>query len=170
MKNSNHDENKDRLAEQYDLFANKFKALYLAEKERGAEAVSTALEKAREQLTTLGELSEEQGEVLKTYLDRDLEQTISDAKWLGEEAKEKLNPARLGAGALSSLASVLELTNNAIHSLLNKTVQALTYKTGEITSAGSLTCQACGQKIHLKKTGHVPPCPKCDGTLFYKGY
>ncbi|MDO9052112.1 MAG: hypothetical protein Q8J59_01505 [Methylotenera sp.] len=170
MKNSNHDENKDRLAEQYDLFANKFKALYLAEKERGAEAVSTALEKAREQLTTLGELSEEQGEVLKTYLDRDLEQTISDAKWLGEEAKEKLNPARLGAGALSSLASVLELTNNAIHSLLNKTVLALTYKTGEITSAGSLTCQACGQKKHLKKTGHVPPCPKCDGTLFYKGY
>ena len=170
MRNSNHDKNKDRLAEQYDLFANKFKELYLSGKDRGAEAVSTALEKAREQLTTLGELSAEQGEILKTYLDRDLAQTISDAKWLGEEAKEKLNPARLGAGALSSLASVLELTNNAIHSLLNKTVQALTFKTGEITSAGSLTCQACGQKVHLKKTGHVPPCPKCNGTLFYKGY
>ncbi|NOS95977.1 MAG: hypothetical protein HOP26_06110 [Methylotenera sp.] len=170
MKNSNHDENKDRLAEQYDLFANKFKELYLTGKERGSEAMSVALEKAREQLTTLGEFSSEQGEVLKTYLDRDLEQTISDAKWLGEEAKEKLNPARLGAGALSSLASVLELTNNAIHSLLDKTVQALTYKTGEITSAGSLTCQACGQKVNLKKTGHVPPCPKCNGTLFYKGY
>lgn len=168
MKHSDQDENK--LAEQYDLFANKFKELYLAGKERGGEAMSVALEKAREQLTTLGELSAEQGEVLKAYLDRDLEQTISDARWLGEEASEKLNPARLGAGALSSLASVLELTSNALHSLLNKTVQALTYKTGEITSAGSLTCQVCGQKVHLKKTGHVPPCPKCNGTQFYKGY
>ncbi|MDP3743338.1 MAG: hypothetical protein Q8Q76_03240 [Methylotenera sp.] len=172
MKNSGKDKDhdNDRLAEQYDIFANKFKELYLSEKDRGIEAMSVALEKAREQLTTLGEFSAEHGEVLKAYLDRDLEQTISDAKWLGEEAKEKLNPARLGAGALSSLASVLELTNNAVHSLLNKTVQALTYKTGEVTSAGSLTCQACGQKVHLKKTGHVPPCPKCDGTLFYKGY
>lgn len=166
----NNDQEKDRLAQQYDAFASKFKELYLSGKERGSEAMSAALEKAREQLTTLGEFSAEQGEVLKEYLGRDLDQTISDAQRLGEEAKEKLHPSRLGAGALSSLASVLELTSDALHSLLNKTVQALTYRTGEITSAGSLTCQACGQKLQLKQTGHIPPCPKCSGTLFHKGY
>lgn len=164
------DQEKDRLAQQYDVLASKFKDLYLSGKERGNEAMAMALEKAREQLTTLGEFSVEQGEVLKDFLRRDLEQTIADAERLGDEAKEKLHPARLGAGALSSLASVLELTSNALHSLFNKTVQALTYRTGEITSAGSLTCQACGQKVHLKKTGHIPPCPKCNGTLFHKGY
>jgi len=167
---NNSDQDKDRLVQQYDVFANKFKELYLSGKERGREAMTVALEKSREQLTTLGELSKEQGESMKEYLSRDLEQTISDAQRLGEEAKEKLHPSRLGAGALSSLASMLELANNALHSLMNKTVQALTYKTGEITSAGSLTCQACGQKLQLKKTGHIPPCPKCSGTLFQKGY
>lgn len=168
MNNSDHE--KARLAQQYDVFASKFKEIYLSGKERGSEAMSVALEKSREQLTALGEFSAEQGEVLKEYLGRDLEQIISNAQRLGEEAKEKLHPARLGAGALSSLAAVLELTGNALHSLMNKTVQALTYKTGEITSAGSLTCQACGQKMQLKKTGHIPPCPKCSGTLFHKGY
>ena len=132
--------------------------------------MAVALEKAREQMTSLGEFSSEQGEVLKQYLARDLDQTISDAKQFGEEAKERLHPARLGAGALSSFAAVLELTGNALHTLGEKTKEQLTYKTGEMTSAGTLTCQKCGHQVQLKKTGHVPPCAKCNGTVFTKGF
>lgn len=168
MDNDNHDRN--RLAEQYDKLASKFNELYLAGKERGRESMSVALNKAHEQLTALGEFSAEHGEELKKYLVRDLEQTISYAQHLGEEAKERLHPSRLGAGALSSLATALDLTSNALHSLSDKTKKTLTYKTGEMTSAGTLTCQSCEQKVHLKETGHVPPCPKCKGILFNKGY
>lgn len=166
----NNDQDKDKLARQYDMLASKFNELYLAGKERGRESMSVALEKAREQLTALGEFSAEQGEELKQYLARDLDQTIVDVQQLGEEAKERLHPARLGAGALSSLVTMLELTGNALRSLSDKTKETLTYKTGEMTSAGTLTCQACGQKMQIKQTGHVPPCPKCSGTLFNKGY
>jgi isocitrate dehydrogenase len=166
----NNDQDKSRLAEQYDKLASKFNELYLAGKERGREAMSVALEKANESLIELGEFGTEQGKDLKQYLARDLDQTISDAQRLGEEAKERFHPARLGAGALSSLATALELTSNALHSLSVKTKETLTYRTGEMTSAGTLTCQACGQEVHLKETGHVPPCPKCNGTLFNKGY
>jgi Zn finger protein HypA/HybF involved in hydrogenase expression len=166
----NNDQDKSRLAEQYDKFASKFNELYLSGKERGRESMSVALDKAHEQLTAVGEFSAEQGEELKQYLARDLDQTIADAQQLGEEAKERLHPARLGAGALSSLATVLELTGNAFHSLSSKTKETLAYRTGEMTSAGTLTCQACGQTVQLKKTGHVPPCPKCNGTRFKKGY
>ena len=168
MESQEHD--KSRLAQQYDIYASKFHELYLASKDRGREAMSAALEKAREQLTAVGEFSAEQGEVFKQYLARDLDQTIEDAQQLGEATKERLNPARVGGGALASLASALEVTGNALRSLSVKTKQALTYKTGELTSAGTLTCQACGQKMQLKKSGHVPPCPKCSGTLFTKGY
>ncbi|WP_126456022.1 zinc ribbon-containing protein [Sulfuriflexus mobilis] len=161
---------KAKLAQQYDKLASKFNELYLAGKERGREAMTVALDKAHEQLTALEEFSAAQGEELKHYLARDLDQTIADAQHLGEEAKERLHPSRLGAGALASLATVLELSSNALHSLSVKTKETLTYKTGEVTSAGTLTCQACGQEVHLKKTGHVPPCPKCDGILFNKGY
>ncbi|MBU2591158.1 MAG: hypothetical protein ABIJ24_00925 [Nitrospinota bacterium] len=166
----NKGEDKGKLEQKYDLLAKKFNELYQAGKERGGEAMSVAMEKARKQLTSLGELSEEQGEVFKKYLARDLDQTMVDAQRLGKEAKEKLNPARLGAGALSSLATILEFTGSALTTLSDKTKKSLVYKTGEITTAGTLTCQDCGNKIHLKETGHVPPCHKCKGTLFDKGY
>jgi isocitrate dehydrogenase len=164
------EQEKAKLAQQYDKLASKFKELYLAGKERGRESMAVALEKAHEQMTALGEYSAEHGAELKNYMARDLDQTIADAQHLGEEAKERLHPSRLGAGALSSLASALELTGNALHSLSEKTKEKLTYKTGEVTSAGTLTCQTCGQSVHLKVTGHIPPCPKCSGTRFNKSY
>jgi len=164
------EENREKLVQQYDMLANKFDELYLAGKERGREAMTVALDKAHEQLAALGEFSAEQGEELKRYLARDLDQTISDAKHLGEEARVRLHPARLGAGALSSLASVLELTGSALHTLSEKTKKKLTYKTGEMSSAGTLTCKKCGHQVQLKKTGHVPPCPECKGTQFSKGF
>lgn len=168
MESNDHDKN--TLAEQYDKLASKFNEIYLSGKERGREAMTAALDKAQAQLTALGTFSAEQGAALKESLARDLDLTISVAHQLKEEAKDRLQPSRLGAGALASIASVLELSSNALRSLSEHTQKSITYKTGEITSAGTLTCQSCGQKVHLKHTGHVPPCPKCSGTLFHKGY
>lgn len=164
------DKTKTNVARQYDLLAHKFSEIYSAGKERGRESMAEALEKARAHLTSLGELSAEQGEELKQYLARDLDQTMVDFEQLGDQAKDWFNPSRLGAGALSSLASVLQSGESTLHSLSSKAEESLTYKTGEVTSAGTLTCQTCHQKIHLKSTGHVPPCPKCSSTVFRKGY
>ncbi|MGA7964843.1 MAG: hypothetical protein WCB49_02935 [Gammaproteobacteria bacterium] len=166
----NKDQTRHRLIEQYDKLAEKFNELYREGRDYGRKSMSVALDKAREQLTELGEFSAEHGEELKKYLARDLDQFIADTRHLGKEAREQFHPSRLGAGALASLADVLESTGNALHSLGEKTKQTLTYKTGELTSAGTLTCRACGQKMHLKKTGHIPPCSKCSGTVFNKGY
>lgn len=164
------DQDKANLTRKYDTLAQRFNELYSAGKERGRESMAVALEKAREQLTAAGEFSAEQGEDLKQYLARDLDQTIADARQLGEDAKERLHPARLGAGALASLASILDATGEALRSLSGKAREALVYKSGELTSAGTLTCQSCGQKVQFKATGHIPPCPKCNATVFSKGY
>lgn len=164
------DQDKPALAQQYDKLASKFNELYLAGKERSREAMALALEKANEQMTAMGAFSAERGAELKHYLARDLDQTLADAQHLGEGAKERLNPGRLGAGALSSLAAALDATGNALHSLGEKTRGKITYSTGEVTSAGTLTCQACGQTMQLRETGHIPPCPKCAGTVFNKSY
>lgn len=164
------EQEKSRIEAQYDKLARRFNELYGEGRERGREAMAAALEKARRQLTELGEFGTARGEELKQYLGRDLDQLLADARQLGDEAREQLHPSRVGAGALASLADVLELTSKALHSLSDRTRKTLAYHTGEVTSAGTLTCQACGQKIHLHKTGHVPPCSKCRGTRFSKGY
>jgi len=167
---ANNEADKGKLAEQYDKLAHRFNELYQEGKTHGQDAMHEALEKARKQLTELGEFSAEHGEELKRYLARDLDRVVAEAQHLGAEAKERLHPSRVGAGAMASLASALQWSGDALRSLGKMADQSLVYKTGEVTSGGTLTCQGCGQQMHFKETGHIPPCPKCQGTVFHKGY
>ena len=41
-----------------------------------------------------------------------------------------------------------------------------TYRTGEVAAAGTLECLACGGRIVLETSAHVPPCPKCKKMEF----
>lgn len=154
----------------YDRFVELSRELFDKGTEKGREAWEKAMEIARQQLAVAGDFSAEQGDTFKRYLRRDLDQTMLDMRQLGTEAQERLNPARLGAGALSSLAKLLHATGGAMLALSEKAEVALEIKTGEITMAGTLTCMACGQKLHLKSTSMVPPCPSCHATQFRKGY
>ncbi len=160
-------ERADSAAEQYDELAARFRELFESGAEKSAEFAATAMEKARQQLTAAGAFSEEQGRNLKAFLERDFAQM---AQSMREEAREKLNPSRVSAGALASLSSLLNMAGSALSSVAEKTEQAIACRSGEITSAGTLTCVACEHELHFKKTGRVPPCPKCHATEFRKSY
>lgn len=164
------DDNTTKASALYDRFAEKSREIFELGQEKSHEAWEKAMELSRQQLTAAGEFSAEQGEVFKRYLRRDFAQTKEEMRQLGEEAKEYLNPARVGAGALSSLAKLLHAAGGAMTALSAKAEDALVYQTGEITMAGTLTCSACGHKVQLKATGVVPTCPSCQGTRFRKGY
>lgn len=168
--NAGTEQKKPRLTEQYDKFAARFQELFEASREKGREAMELSLEKAREQMTALGELSVEQAKLFSEYMKRDMQLTAEEMGRLGEEAKERLHPSRVGAGALASLASLLQLGGKTLLELSLKTKQVLTYKTGEITSAGTLTCMRCRNTMQFTKTSQIPPCPHCQGTTFRKGY
>jgi hypothetical protein len=154
----------------YDRFTERASALFAAGQEKSNEAMEKAMDVARQQFSAASEFSAEQGELFKQYMRRDLAQTEQDMRTLSQETKEHLHPARLGAGALSSVARMLEAAGSAMQSLSRKAENALHYGTGEITTAGTLTCVKCGQTVQLKHTSRIPPCPSCSGTLFRKGY
>jgi len=160
-------EQADSAAEQYDELAARFRELFESGAEKTSEFASVAMEKARQQLTAAGAFSEEQGKNLKQFLERDLSQ-MADA--MRDEAREKLSPARVSAGAMASLSALLNMAGSALSSLSEKTQQAISCHSGEITSAGTLTCVACEHELHFKKTGRVPPCAKCHATQFRKSY
>ncbi|MDH5595020.1 MAG: zinc ribbon-containing protein, partial [Gammaproteobacteria bacterium] len=40
------------------------------------------------------------------------------------------------------------------------------WHTGEVVGVGTLRCKACGELLHFHATGHIPPCPKCQKTVF----
>ena len=161
---------KSRLELAYDSYAAKVSELYQAGQEKSREAMDKALDVAKEQLSVAGEVSAEQADKFKDYLKRDLEQTQEDMKVLGDEAQKRLHPSRLGAGAVSVLSSLFQSASKGFEFLSEKTEKALTYHTGEVTSAGTLTCLKCEQTLKIEKTTHIPPCPKCHGTEFRKSY
>ncbi len=160
-------EQADSAADQYDELAARFRELFESGAEKSAEYVGIAMEKAREQLTAAGAFSEEQGKNLKKFLERDLSQMADSMR---DEAREKLNPSRVSAGAMASLSSLLNMAGSALSSAAEKTRQSISCRSGEITSAGTLTCTACEHELHFKKTGRVPPCPNCHATKFRKSY
>jgi phage-related tail protein len=154
----------------YDRFTERASELYAASQEKSRAAMEKAMDTARQQLSSASEMTAEQGALFTQYMQRDLAQTEQDMRAIGKETKEYLHPARLGAGALSSLARMLEATGSTIQSLARKAEGNLQYSTGEITTAGTLTCAKCAQTVQLKHTSKIPPCPACSGTHFRKSY
>lgn len=52
--------------------------------------------------------------------------------------------------------------------LLQRENPALTFRTGDITSAGTLVCVGCGFTFHNARTTVLPPCPQCHVTVYRK--
>ncbi|HSN19744.1 MAG TPA: hypothetical protein VLS49_03655 [Usitatibacter sp.] len=52
--------------------------------------------------------------------------------------------------------------------LLQRDHPQMTFRTGDITTAGTLTCSGCGWTIRTTRTTALPPCPRCTETSFRK--
>ena len=52
--------------------------------------------------------------------------------------------------------------------LLQKDHPAMTFRTGDITTAGTLACESCGWTIIASRTTLLPACPQCGETHFRK--
>ena len=61
-----------------------------------------------------------------------------------------------------------KLRNFVRRDLLHRENPALTFRTGDITSAGTLSCAGCGWTIITTRTTVLPPCPQCAETAFRK--
>jgi Zinc-ribbon containing domain len=52
--------------------------------------------------------------------------------------------------------------------LLQRDNPTLTFRSGDITSAGTLICAGCGWTLQTTRTTVLPPCPHCSETAFRK--
>ncbi len=157
----------DEAAGHYDELADRAREIFESGAEKTQEFMQSSMENAREQLTAAGTFTEEQGQRLKSFLEHDLSRM---AESMRDEAKSRLNPSRLTVGAMASLSAVMKAAGSAINDLASKADQGLHCRSGEITSAGTLTCIQCGKAMHFKKTGRIPPCTECHHTEFLKSY
>lgn len=135
--------------------------------EEGKKTFDEALKKAKEELSSAEDFSREQADRLGEYVRRDLKENADKAK---EAVKKAVEPQRLAAGAQSAFSRILTSAAETLTELAERSEKSLEYKTGEITSPGTLTCKDCEAEMHMTKTSRIPPCPKCHKTIFRKSY
>ncbi len=129
--------------------------------------VQQALSDAKDKAVELGELTREEADRVAEYLDRDLK---AAGAWLAETGEEfrdwlGMEAALISDRLLDMFAKAADQTSIELQKLRERAASA-EYKTGELAGPGTLICQACGESLHFKKAGHIPPCPKCSATTF----
>jgi len=165
MTDDNDKKNKDDISLYENLAARTAELL-----EEGKRTLDEAMKKASDEFTAAGKFSREQAEKFAAYIRRDLSLLGTQADKTRESLKKAVDPQRVAAGAQSVFARILASTAETLSDWADKTEKQVEYKTGEVTSLGTLTCKACGNAIHMSGTGHIPPCPKCRKTVFRKSY
>jgi len=131
-------------------------------------ALNNAIDHARETAVELGELSREEAEKIGVYLERDMKDAADFLVETGQEFKDwfKFDVELIEARLFDMFASVADKTSLELRQLAESGKRKRLLHTGEITGPGTLLCTACGEELHFRKAGHVPPCPKCRATEF----
>lgn len=135
--------------------------------EDGKKTFDEALKKAKDELSSAGDASREKIDKLGEYVRRDLKANASKAK---DAVVKAVEPQRVAAGVQSAFTRILTSAAETLTELAERSEKSLEFKTGEITSPGTLTCKDCESEMHMTKTTRIPPCPKCHKTIFRKSY
>ena len=167
---SPHNDPIDALCAVYEkMFERAAENMHTAEVKTGS-LLHKAVDEAKYKAVELEELSKDDAAKVSEWLKRDLDDTVSYLSETGHELKDWLGFEKtlLESTTLDLLLKAADKTT--VKSLLMKedVRQAFVYKTGEITSAGTLICDQCGEKLHFYKAGKIPSCPRCHGTTFHR--
>ncbi len=84
-----------------------------------------------------------------------------------DKALDTAFDALVGAGEFTA-ENGEKLRHFVRRDLLHRENPALTFRTGDITSAGTLSCAGCGWTIITSRTTVLPLCPQCSETAFRK--
>ncbi len=161
----------DKLLGAYRGFLRHLREAWHQSEGRVRDRLQQALAQAEDKTAGLSELSREELEQLGDWLRRDLRGAAEFfdrngealARWLGLELT-------LAEYELADLvAAAADPTLVQLHALRQQ-AELGAWHTGEITGPGTLVCDRCGETLHYEEPGHVPPCPKCRGTVFHKEY
>jgi hypothetical protein len=158
----------DRMVDAYVRMLERVDAMLEAAEKSAIPTLRKSLEQARDKAVELNELTREEAERVSGYVERDMKEA---ARFLSETGTDfgnwlKFDLKLIESRMLEMLANVADRTRVELGRLAENARSASYYNTGEITGPGTLVCTGCGKALHFHKTGHIPPCGVCRGTVF----
>ncbi len=183
MSDSHQEQNRDKKTDPglYDRLLARAEVLL----EGGRNNLEDALRKASDELTSFGDYTKEQVDRVSSYIKRDvLHATDKDnttaagtqdpqgesSASFSRSVRDAIDPKRVAVGAQSFFSRVVTSTATTLSEWGQKMESHLQFRTGDVTSPGTLTCKNCGENIKVKQTMQIPPCPQCGHDAFRKSY
>jgi phosphoserine phosphatase len=159
----------EALGEAYELLLDKTMDEAHKAKIKSGPALHHLIDELAEKSSDVTELAGEETVKIGKYLKRDLIDAATYLQKTGKAMKDwfgfdlALIEDRLRDGfSQAADQTTVELLK------LKQEAQAAGYHTGEISGPGTLICDQCGENLHFHKAGHIPPCPKCQGTRYHR--
>ena len=139
-------------------------------KEKSSPEINKLISNAKQKVIQLEAVSEHEAAQLTEWLKRDMDDLASYLTETQNELKDWLGfeTALLENAVLDLLLKTADSTTVELLKLKEEALQPYTYRTGEITIAGTLICDNCGDKLHFYKAGKIPPCPKCHKVVYHR--
>jgi len=158
----------EKLAKAYNQMLETTKEIIDMTKREGTPAIQFALDEAKEKVAEATELTGEEIEKVSDFVMRDLRDA---AEYIAVGERELADWLRLDVlyiedSLLDIFSHMVDETTLALEDIRKKADEVGVWHTGEIASIGTLVCKECGEVLHFKKTGHIPPCPKCHHTEY----
>jgi hypothetical protein len=129
------------------------------------------LDKTRDHMVELGELTREEATRVAAYVERDIKDLAAYIADAGSGLREwwRFDLRVMEERMLEVFSSVADQTSLQLREWAEQARRAPAYRTGEITGPGTLNCETCGEELNFLKAGRIPPCPKCGGTGYRRG-
>ena len=126
------------------------------------------IEKAKQRAIELREVTSDEADKIAEYVERDLHDAAEYLQRSGKEFSSWLqfDLQQVENRMIELFSTVADRTRYELNKLAAQARSGETYHTGEITGIGTLYCADCKPQMHFKKTGRIPPCPKCHHTAF----
>jgi hypothetical protein len=135
------------------------------------KSVAHGLDSAKEKVSEFGGLTQEEAHKVADYVKRDLEDAAHSLNGAGNDSLSewlKFDVELLENFALDAFMSVADKTRVELAKLDQYARSTETYRSGEVTGPGTLTCEQCSAEITFKSTSVIPACPKCSAKTFIR--
>jgi len=158
----------EKLVQAYDRMLERTRGLLERARRDALPDIRKTIDRAQEKAVELGELTLEEAERIGEYLNRDLHDAAEYLSYTGKGLADWLHfdPQMAEARLTEVFSTMVDHTRLELDRLAEAAKRSQELHTGEVVGPGTLACGACDGRINFRKSGHIPPCPKCRGTAF----
>lgn len=158
----------ERHIQAYRQMLERVKDQMQAHEDSDGRGLERSVAAAKQKAVSLGELSREEADSVARFVERDLREAGEHMASTGSELRAWLgiDLQLMEDYLLDMFAQAADKTRLELMQFEHNAMEASQYHTGEIAGPGTLQCSACGETVHFYTVGHIPPCPKCRGTVF----